>query len=56
MLRGGLWQTGQEVGVGVRAPFAVLECLVERGAELDPPLDSCVVVPRFAYAFQGLMV
>ena len=56
MLRGRLWQAGQEVGVAVRAAFAVLVCVVERGEELEQPLDSCVVVPYFAYAFQGLMV
>ena len=47
---------GQEVCVAVRAAFAVLECVVERGEELELPLDSCVVVPHFSYAFQGLMI
>ena len=56
MLRGRLWQVGQEVCVAVRAAFAVLECVVERGEELERPLDSCIVVPHFAYAFQGLVV
>ena len=56
MLRGRLWQEGQEVGVAVRAGFAVLECVVERGEELEPPLDSCIMVPHFAYAFQCLVV
>ena len=39
-------------------PFAlpfVLDCVVERGEELSH-LDSDVVVPHFAYAFQGLVV
>ena len=56
MLRGRLWQAGQEVNVAVRASFAVLECVVERGEELQPPLDSGIMVPHFAYAFQCLVV
>ena len=56
MLRGRLWKVGQEVGVTVRAAFAVLECVVERSDELEPPLDSSAVVPHVIYAFQGLMV
>ena len=56
MLRGRLWQAGQEVCVAVRAAFVVLECVVERGEEPEPPLDTCVAVPHFAYDFQGLMV
>ena len=56
MLRGRLWQAGQEVGVAVLAAFALFECVVERDEELEPPLDSFIVVPRLAYAFQGLMV
>ena len=56
MFRGTLWQAGQEVGVAVRASFAVLECVIERGEELEPPLDSSIMVPHFAYAFQCLVV
>ena len=51
MVRGRLWQAGQEVGVAVRAAFAVLERLVECGEELEPPLDSGVMVPHLAFAF-----
>ena len=56
MFRGGLWLAEQEVGVTVHVSVAVLECVVERGAELEPFLDSGVLVPHFAYALQGLMV
>ena len=56
MLRSRLWQTGREVGVAFRAAFAVLEYVVERGEELEPPLDLCITVPHFAYAFQCLVV
>ena len=56
MLHGRLWQSEQQVGVAVRAVFAVLECVVERGEECEPPLHSCVVVHHFAYAFNGVMV
>ena len=34
----------------------VLDGVVERGEELEPSLDSGVMVPHFAYAFQGLVV
>ena len=56
MVRGRLWQAGQEVGVAVRAAFAILECVVERGEELEPPLDTGIMAPQFAYAFQCLVV
>ena len=56
MFRSRLWQAGQEVCVSVRASFAVLDCVVERGEELEPPLDLCITVPHFAYAFQCLVV
>ena len=46
----------QDVNVAVCASFAVLECVVERGEELELSLDSSVMVPHFAYAFQGLVV
>ena len=56
MSRSRLWQTGQEVCVAVRAAFAILECVVERGEELEPPLDSFIMFRHFAYAFQCLVV
>ena len=55
MFRSRLRQARQKVGVAVRPSFAVLECVVERGEELEP-LDSVVVVFYFAYAFQCFMV
>ena len=55
MFRGGLWLAEQEVGVTVHVSVAVLECVVERGAELEPFLDSGVLVPHFAYAFLCLV-
>ena len=39
MLRGRLWQAGQEIDVAVVAAFAVPECVIERGEEPKPPLD-----------------
>ena len=45
MFRGLLWQARQEVGVAVRASFALLEYVIERGEELEPPLDSGIMVP-----------
>ena len=56
MLRGRFWYERQEVSVAVRASSAVLECVAERGEELEPSLESCVVVSHFAYAFQGLVI
>ena len=56
MLRGRLWQAGQEVGVAGRASFAVLECVVERGEELELPLDPGIMVPHSAYPFRYLVV
>ena len=46
----------QEGSVAVGPSFAVLDLVVERGEELEPFLDSGVMVPHFAYAFQGLVV
>ena len=46
----------QEVSVAVGASFAVFERVVERGEELEPSLDSGVMVPHFAYAFQSFVV
>ena len=56
MLRGRLWQAGQEIGVAVGAAFAVLEeCAIERGDELKLPLDSCIVGPQLANALPCLV-
>ena len=47
VFRGSLWKTtGQEIGISVGAALAVLECVVERGEKLEPPLDARVVVPH----------
>ena len=56
MLRGRLWQAGQEVGVAVGVTFAALECVVERGEDLEPPLGLCIVGLHFANALQYLVV
>ena len=56
MFRGRHRQARQEVGVAVRASFAVVEGVVERGEKLEPSLDSGVVIPHFADAFQCLLV
>ena len=56
MFRRRLPQARPEVGVAVRASFAVHECVVERGGELEPSIDSGVVIPLFANAFQCLVV
>ena len=56
MFRGRLWQAGQEVGVAVRTSFAILEYVVERGKELEPPLDSGIMVFKFFFDLQCLMV
>ena len=56
VFRGRIRQATLEVGVAVHASFSVFECVVERGEELEPSLDSGVVVPHFAYAFQSLVV
>ena len=36
--------------------MAILECAVERGEELEPPLDLGIMVPHFANAIQCLAV
>ena len=46
----GLRQTGQKNSFSVGAAFAALEGVVERSEELEPSLDSRVVVPYFADA------
>ena len=56
MLRGRFCSARQDVSVAVCAFFAVLECVVERGEELEPSLDSDVMVPHYAYAFQSLVI
>ena len=57
MFRGSLWKTtGQEIGISVGAALAVLECVVERGEKLEPPLDARVVVPHFADALERLVL
>ena len=52
--RGRLRQARQEVGVAVRASFSVVEGVIEFGEELEPYLDSGVVVPRFAVLSRAL--
>ena len=47
---------GQEISVTVSAARTVLDCVVEHGEELEPPLDSPVVVPAFAITFRRLAV
>ena len=50
----GKW--ARKIGDAAGAAFAILECAIERGEELEPSLDSGVVVPHFAHAFQCLVV
>ena len=47
VFRGRLRQARQEVGVAVHASFSVFEGVVQCGEELEPSLDSGVVVPHF---------
>ena len=56
MLRGRLWQTGQEVAISVGATLAVLEGVVERDEKFEPLLDSRIVVSHFADAFERLVI
>ena len=56
VFRGRLRQATREVDVAVRASFAVFEGVVETGEELEPSLDSGVVVPHFACAFHSIVV
>ena len=56
VFRGRLRQARQEFGVAICACLLVLEGVIERGEELEPSLDSGVVVPHFAYAFQSFVV
>ena len=56
MFRDRLRQARQKVGIAVRVSFVVLARVVERSEERQPSLDSGVVVPHFAYAFQCFVV
>ena len=56
VFRCGLWQTGQESGISVDASLAVPEGVVERGENLEPPLDSRIVISYFANAFKRLVI
>ena len=56
MFRGRLWQTRHKIGISVGAALAVLEGVVERCEKLEPPLDSRVVIPQFANAFERLVI
>ena len=56
VFRGRLWPTGQKIGIFIGAALAVLEGVVERCEKLEPPLDSRLVVPHFANAFERLVM
>ena len=56
MFRGRPWEEGQKIGISVGAVLAVLEGVVERREKLEPPLDSRIVIPHFANAFERLVV
>ena len=56
VIRGRLRQATQEVGGAVRASFSVFKGVIECGEKLEPSLNSGVVVPHFAIAFQNLGV
>ena len=56
VFRGRLWQTGQEIGISVGAALTVFERVVERSEKLEPPLDSRIVIPHFANAFDRLVI
>ena len=45
VFRGRLWQPGQEIGISVGAALAVLEGVVERRENLEPPLNWLIVIP-----------
>ena len=53
VFHGRVRQARQEAGVLVRASGSYIEGVVECGEELEPSLDSDVVAPHFAYAFQS---
>ena len=46
---------GQKIGDAVGAAFAVFECAIERGDELELPLDSCIESSQLAYALLCLV-
>ena len=56
VLRGRLWQTGQEIGISVGAALAVLGGVVERGEKLEPLLDSRIVISHFVNPFERLVI
>ena len=56
VFRGRLWYTRHEVGISVGAALAVLEGVVNRSEKLDPPLDSHIVISKFANAFERLVI
>ena len=56
VFRGRLWQAGQTISAADSAAVAVLECVVEPGEVIQPPLDVRVVLPNFADVFQRLVV
>lgn len=56
MFRGRLWSVRHEVGDATCASFALLECAVKHGEELELSLDSGIMVVHFSYAFQYLVV
>ena len=51
-----LRQTGQKIGISVGAALSVLEDVVEHTEELEPQLDSGVVVPYFADPLKHFVV
>ena len=51
-----LWQTGQKISISVCAALALLKGVVERCEKLEPPLDSRIVIPHFANAFERLVI
>lgn len=51
-----LWQTAGEISITVGATCSVLECVIERGEILEPPLDSCDAVPNFSDIFLILVI
>lgn len=47
----GLLQTGQKHSIPVGAALSVPECVLEFYEKLEQPLDACVVISFFTYAF-----
>ena len=52
----GSWRTGQEIGISVGSSLAVLEGVVERGENVEPPLDAGIVVYHFPNALERLVI